>query len=177
MAFTGESIKTKVDVDLILDLGKETQFASMYLGDTDPRVLLVSPLYANLHGLPPLLIQVGCSLTDVFAIADGPAERVAGIQSTLQVGIGAVLHVEGALQVNARSVGAQALDLDRPPEAVEEEDRVAQFFDDQLDAAFVQAGAVSQVAGQLDFLDGVAQLDAGTVGCNCEKTVGYIYLF
>ena len=128
-------------------------------------------------GAVPQRDQVGRSLADVFAIADGAAEGVAGIQPTLQVGIGAVLHVEGALQVNARSVGAQALDLDRPPEAVEEEDRVAQFFDHQLDAAFVQAGAVSQVAGQLDFLDGVAQLDAWTIGCNCGKTVCYIYLF
>jgi hypothetical protein len=47
----------------------------------------------------------------------------------------------------------------------------------QLDAAFIQAGAVSQVTGQLDFLDGVAQLDAGTIGGNCGKTIGYIYLF
>ena len=56
---------------------------------------------------------------------------------------------EGALQVNARSVGAQALDLDRPPEAVEEDDRVAQFFDHQFDAAFVQAGAgLARCAGR-----------------------------
>jgi hypothetical protein len=127
-------------------------------------------------GTVPQRDQIVSPLADVFAIADGPAEGVAGIQATLQVGIGAVLHVEGALQVNARSVGAQALDLDGPPGAIEEDDGIAQFLDDQLDAAFVQAGAVSQVAGQLDFLDGVAQFDAGTVGCNRRKTVCYIYL-
>jgi epsilon-lactone hydrolase len=31
----------------------------MYLGDADPHTPLASPLYADLHGLPPLLIQVG----------------------------------------------------------------------------------------------------------------------
>ncbi len=30
-----------------------------YRGDTDPRNPLVSPIYADLRGLPPLLIQVG----------------------------------------------------------------------------------------------------------------------
>ena len=30
-----------------------------YLGDTDPRHPLASPVYADLTGLPPLLIQVG----------------------------------------------------------------------------------------------------------------------
>lgn len=33
--------------------------ARYYLGDTDPRNPLASPLYADLTGLPPLLIHVG----------------------------------------------------------------------------------------------------------------------
>jgi epsilon-lactone hydrolase len=33
--------------------------AEMYLGDHNPRDPLVSPLYGDLHGLPPLLVQVG----------------------------------------------------------------------------------------------------------------------
>jgi len=127
-------------------------------------------------GLVPHRDQVVSGLAYFFAIADGPTEGIAGIQPTLQVGIGAVLHVEGALQVNARSVGTQALDLDRPPEAVEEDDHVVQFFDHQLDAAFVHAGAVGQVTGQLDFLDGITQFDAGTRSSNCGKTICYIYL-
>ncbi len=35
--------------------------ASLYVGRTDPRHPLVSPLYANLEGLPPLLVQVSDS--------------------------------------------------------------------------------------------------------------------
>jgi acetyl esterase/lipase len=30
----------------------------LYLGEQDPRAPLASPLYAGLHGIPPLLIQV-----------------------------------------------------------------------------------------------------------------------
>jgi acetyl esterase/lipase len=33
--------------------------AGFYLGDTDPRHPIASPLYADLSGLPPLLIHVG----------------------------------------------------------------------------------------------------------------------
>jgi acetyl esterase/lipase len=33
--------------------------AALYLGDTDPRNPLASPLYADLSGLPPLLIHAG----------------------------------------------------------------------------------------------------------------------
>ena len=33
--------------------------AAAYLGETDPRSPLASPLFADLHGLPPLLLQAG----------------------------------------------------------------------------------------------------------------------
>ena len=48
-------------------------FASLYLADTDPRLPLASPLYAELAGLPPLLIQVGtaeCLLDDSVRLAE-----------------------------------------------------------------------------------------------------------
>jgi len=35
------------------------EMAKAYLGDAHPRTPLASPLYADLTGLPPLLIQVG----------------------------------------------------------------------------------------------------------------------
>jgi acetyl esterase/lipase len=38
------------------DIGPTARY---YLGDTDPRNPLASPLYADLTGLPPLLIHVG----------------------------------------------------------------------------------------------------------------------
>jgi len=33
--------------------------AQLYLRDTDPKTPLASPLFGNLHGLPPILLQVG----------------------------------------------------------------------------------------------------------------------
>lgn len=106
MAFTGESIKTKADVDLILDCGKEIQFAQMYLGDTDPRAPLVSPLYADLRGLPPLLIQVGSDeilLSDSTRLAENA--RTAGVVVTLEVweGMQHVWHFAASLIPEGRN--------------------------------------------------------------------------
>lgn len=55
----GESMNTKAGVDPtvardgIVDMGK------VYLGGADLRTPLAAPIYADLRGLPPLLIQVG----------------------------------------------------------------------------------------------------------------------
>jgi monoterpene epsilon-lactone hydrolase len=59
LAFTGESWKSRAAVDLILHAHKEHKFARMYLGRIKPQEPLASPLYADLKGLPPLLVQVG----------------------------------------------------------------------------------------------------------------------
>jgi len=39
------------------------EMAKAYLGEADPRIPLASPIYADLKGLPPLLIQVGTAET------------------------------------------------------------------------------------------------------------------
>ncbi|MFI5019102.1 MAG: alpha/beta hydrolase, partial [Dongiales bacterium] len=39
------------------------EIAAAYLGQADPRTPLASPLYGDLRGLPPLLIQVGAAET------------------------------------------------------------------------------------------------------------------
>ncbi len=60
--------------------------ASLYLGDRDPRTPLASPLFADLTGLPPLLIQVGSEevlLDD--AVELDRRSREAGVESTLEV--------------------------------------------------------------------------------------------
>jgi acetyl esterase/lipase len=57
-----------------------------YRGDADPRHPLVSPIYADLRGLPPLLIQVGSKegfLDDCTALAKKAQE--AGVTVTLEV--------------------------------------------------------------------------------------------
>jgi monoterpene epsilon-lactone hydrolase len=58
LALTGGSLHKNRATDFINEeILKAT--AEMYLGGHDPRDPLVSPLYGDLHGLPPLLVQVG----------------------------------------------------------------------------------------------------------------------
>jgi epsilon-lactone hydrolase len=61
MAFTGESWESNAAADLVIYAQKELEFARMYLGTAEPQDPLASPLYADLQGLPPLLVQVGGS--------------------------------------------------------------------------------------------------------------------
>jgi acetyl esterase/lipase len=68
--------------------------AKNYLGEKgDPCDPLVSPLYANLEGLPPLLIQVGdreTVLDDSTMFAE--KARAAGVDTELQIWDG-MIHV------------------------------------------------------------------------------------
>lgn len=59
LACEGASFSTKVDEDPTLTPAGVRAVAGHYLGTTDARNPLASPLYASLSGLPPLLIQVG----------------------------------------------------------------------------------------------------------------------
>jgi acetyl esterase/lipase len=64
LTMSGETLATKDAVDPIIHKGYLDELADAYLpagtDRTDPRV---SPLYANLKGLPPTLIQVGSAET------------------------------------------------------------------------------------------------------------------
>lgn len=59
MEALGESMVTRAAVDPLLQRDALLEMARTYLGDTDPRTPLASPIHADLAGLPPLLIQVG----------------------------------------------------------------------------------------------------------------------
>jgi acetyl esterase/lipase len=73
--------------DLILSAARLREFADWYLGDKasadDP---LISPIFADLHGLPPMLIQVGdmeMLLDDSITFAE--KAQAAGVDATLDV--------------------------------------------------------------------------------------------
>jgi acetyl esterase/lipase len=59
LAGTGDSIKTKADVDPVITADAVSVRARDYLGGADACDPAVSPVYASLAGLPPLLIQAG----------------------------------------------------------------------------------------------------------------------
>ena len=58
-ALTGESMRTRADIDPFTSQEVLTHCCKLYAQGKDLRSPLISPLYADLSGLPPLLIQVG----------------------------------------------------------------------------------------------------------------------
>jgi acetyl esterase/lipase len=59
LAGTGASISTNLKRDSMLFAPRLAEAADIYLAGTDPKNPLASPLYGELAGLPPMLIQVG----------------------------------------------------------------------------------------------------------------------
>ena len=83
---TGESITTRADVDPIATPEVIDVWAKAYLAGADPRTPLANPLYADLAGLPPLLIQVGdheVLLDDSTRLAE--RAQAAGVQVKLEI--------------------------------------------------------------------------------------------
>ncbi len=86
LAFTGETIMTRADADLLVPMNRMETIASAYLGNADPKTPLASPLYGDPAGLPPMLMQVG----DAEVLLDSTtrfAEKAkkAGVDVTLEV--------------------------------------------------------------------------------------------
>ena len=63
LALTGASMESKAAVDPLLGRTYLSELASLYLNGADALGPLVSPINADLAGLPPMLIQVGSAET------------------------------------------------------------------------------------------------------------------
>jgi monoterpene epsilon-lactone hydrolase len=84
LAGTGVSWGTNQELDPMLDRTQLDQMALAYLAGRDPRTPLASPLYADLAGLPPLLVHVGTHevlLDDSIGLA--ARAEAAGVSVTL----------------------------------------------------------------------------------------------
>ena len=83
---TGESMRTRAGVDLMIQPDRLKETADLYANGADLRQPQLSPLHGDYTGLPPLLIQVGDAevllddATRVAAIAEA-----AGVDVTLEV--------------------------------------------------------------------------------------------
>jgi epsilon-lactone hydrolase len=89
----GESMTTKAELDPMVKKDSLVQLATLYLGGKDPRTPLAAPLYADLSGLPPLLILAGTwetLLDDASRIAE--RARKAGVDVTYEPAEG-MIHV------------------------------------------------------------------------------------
>ena len=83
---SGESYRTKAGVDPIVQQAGVAEMAQAYLGTASPRTPLASPLFADLRGLPPLLIHVGSDevlLDDAVQLA--ARAKAAGVETTIEV--------------------------------------------------------------------------------------------
>jgi len=86
LALTGESLISKADADPMITNDGITRVRDAYISDADPRAPLASPIYADLSGLPPLLVQVGENevlLDDSTRLAE--RAEAAGVDVTLEV--------------------------------------------------------------------------------------------
>lgn len=59
MSLSGDSVVSRAHRDPMISPESIRNCAAAYVGAADPRDPLVSPLFADLRGLPPLLLQVG----------------------------------------------------------------------------------------------------------------------
>jgi acetyl esterase/lipase len=86
LACTGESMRTNAESEALLSLRHRDILVRLYAGTAPLEHPLVSPLYADLHGLPSLLIQVSDSeilLDDGRRVAE--KARAAGVAVEFEV--------------------------------------------------------------------------------------------
>ena len=86
LALSGDTIATKAADDPMVRAADLARMADAYLAGRDPKTPLASPLYADLAGLPPLLLQVGSAeilLDDAVRVA--ARARAAGVDAELRV--------------------------------------------------------------------------------------------
>jgi len=90
---TGDSYLGNAEIDPLVTPEMGLENAAGYLGAHDPKDPLASPVFADLTGFPPLLLQVGTDemlLDDSVRLADNA--RTAGVEVELQVADG-MMHV------------------------------------------------------------------------------------
>ena len=86
MEASGETMTSRSAADPMVQKAGILDMARLYLNGADPRSPLASPIYADLAGLAPLLIQVGAAetlLDDALALAK--AAGAADVYVDLQI--------------------------------------------------------------------------------------------
>lgn len=117
LAGTGASLQTNLERDSMLFAPRIAEAAEIYLNGTDAKNPLVSPLYGDLTGLPPLLIQVGAPeilLDDSTRLATSARSAGVAVEITVWDNLPHVWQVSQAFLPEARQALDQAADFIRP---------------------------------------------------------------
>ncbi|MCH8611565.1 alpha/beta hydrolase [Arsenicicoccus dermatophilus] len=113
LAGTGRTLVSNAGADPLVDAAGCASFAQTYLAGAHPRHPLASPLYADLTGLPPTLIQVG---TREVLLSDSrrlhSALTTAGVDVTLETWRGQI-HVWHLHHAHLRQAREAIADLGR----------------------------------------------------------------
>ncbi len=112
---SSESMRTNAKTEVMLSHVSTENYAKHYLQGADPRSPLASPLFANLAGLPPTLIQV----TDIEVFYNN---------ATLYTEASMRAGVETVLQVSPNLWHVWQLYAGQMPEADDAIDRIASFI-------------------------------------------------
>jgi uncharacterized repeat protein (TIGR03833 family) len=86
LSLSGPTIESRAAIDPLVSRSALLACVRDYIGQHDPRDPLISPVFAQLHGLPPLLIQVGdheVLLSDSTRLTE--QAQAAGVDVTLEV--------------------------------------------------------------------------------------------
>ncbi|MBO1329756.1 alpha/beta hydrolase [Streptomyces sp. VRA16 Mangrove soil] len=87
LTLSGASMRTKGAADPIFDEADVRAYADLYVGTGERSHPLASPVFADLTGLPPLLVQVGANevlLDDAVRLAARAGAD--GVETTLEIG-------------------------------------------------------------------------------------------
>ena len=105
LAITGDSIETKTEEEVMLTKKELQQAADIYLKDTDNKNPLASPLYADLKGLPPILLQTGTKeiiLDDTIRFAEKAKKAGVEVISDIWPGMWHVFQIYGNLMPESK---------------------------------------------------------------------------
>ena len=86
LTLTSQSHVTNAEAESILTIGTLKEWSLAYTAENNLRNPLVSPIYADFHNFPPLLIQVGSDeilLDDARTLAD--KAKADGVDVTLKI--------------------------------------------------------------------------------------------
>lgn len=106
LTFTGQSHITQAKAEVLLRADELREWSIFYIGTESPSNPLISPIYADFHGFPPLLIQVGSDevlLDDARMLAEKARADGAAVELHVWEGMWHVWHTLADMMPESRA--------------------------------------------------------------------------